>query len=51
MALFFSLPPVAVDRLLALDTGVPDRWIEHRWLIPCLSVLPMGYSWRLYVCQ
>ena len=47
--------------MLARDVGVTEAWgdqllsfvpvSEDTVFFPCLSTLPMGWSWALHVCQ
>ena len=43
---FFALPPVWGENF-----GVPEEECLNGWVYPCLSVLPMGFSWSLFFAQ
>ena len=46
----FSLPPVRAKHVpgIKLSDALPD---PNQILVPCLCVLPMGWSWSLHLCQ
>ena len=46
----FSLTPIRASHTdVTILEGTPVT--PEEWLLPCLTILPMGWAWSLHLCQ